>query len=157
MKILKVAFFGHRDIDNPFVVEDLLVEYIRYLMYNNEFIEFTVGINGEFDRCAARAVRRAKNLYRDDNSRLILVLPYMTAGYSRHPEDYDNYYDSVEICQTSAKAHPKSAITIRNKEMVDNADVVICYINKLSGGAYNTIEYAKSKEKFIINITKINI
>ncbi len=155
MDIYKIVFFGHRDIENPFDVEDCLEGFIKLLLYNHEYIEFRVGINGEFDMCAARAVKRTKRKYRDDNSRLILVLPYMTTGYRKYPKDYENYYDEIEISDLAANAHPKAAIEIRNREMVDNADMIICYVTKNYGGAYNTVKYAKQKEKFTANISQL--
>ena len=39
----------------------------------------------------------------------------------------EEYYNEIEISYTAAKAHPKSAFQMRNREMVDRADLVICY------------------------------
>ena len=41
---------------------------------------------------------------------------------------------------------------IRNREMVDRADLVICYIEHKEGGAYKTIKYASEQNKPIINL-----
>lgn len=38
--------------------------------------------------------------------------------------------------------------------MVDRADLVICYIENKEGGAWQTIKYAKEKEKNIINLAE---
>ncbi|MBR5786303.1 MAG: hypothetical protein IKY41_06390 [Clostridia bacterium] len=54
----------------------------------------------------------------------------------------------------ASKAHPKSAFQIRNREMVDRADLVICYIENKEGGAWQTIKYAMKKEKNIINLAE---
>ena len=61
MDIFTVSFFGHRQIDNPLIVEKKLDEYISDLICRKEYIEFLVGRDGEFDKMAAAAVRRAKN------------------------------------------------------------------------------------------------
>ena len=42
---------------------------------------------------------------------------------------------------------------IRNREMVDRADLVICYIEHKEGGAYKTVQYALMMGKTVINLT----
>ena len=67
-------------------------------------------------------------------------------------KDFLDYYDDVEICAMSAKAHFKSAMQIRNKAMVDMSDLVICCIQRKSGGAYKTVQYAQKQGQTVINI-----
>ena len=152
LDIYTVAFFGHRYIDNPPRVEELLEEQIRNLIDENEYVEFLVGRNGDFDRCVSSAVRRVRKNYRDDNSSLVLVLPYLTAEYLNNEQYFHDYYTDVEISYEASKAHPKSAIQIRNREMVDRANLVICYIEENRGGALKTVQYAITKGKDIIKL-----
>ena len=79
MNIFTVSFFGHRMIDNPFPVEEKLESLIRELLYSKEYVEFLMGRDGEFDQIVASTVRRCKRSVRDDNSALVLVLPYLIA------------------------------------------------------------------------------
>ena len=58
----------------------------------------------------------------------------------------------MEISYFAANSHPKAAIQIRNCEMVDRADLIICYVSNMKGGAYKTVQYAKLKGKEIINL-----
>ncbi len=158
LDIYTVVFFGHRYIDNPFKVEELLEEQIRKLINEKEYVNFLVGRNGEFDQCVSSAVLRVRKNVRDDNSALVLVLPYPTAEYLNNEEYFHDYYTDVEISYTASKAHPKSAIQIRNREMVDRSDLVICYVDNNHGGAWQTVKYAMEKEKNIINLAeKIDI
>ena len=152
LDIYTVAFFGHRYIDNPPRVEELLEEQIRKLIDENEYVEFLVGRNGDFDRCVSSAVLRVRKNYRDDNSSLVLVLPYLTAEYLNNEQYFHDYYTDVEISYEASKAHPKSAIQIRNREMVDRADLVVCYIEENAGGAWKTYQYAITKGKDIIKL-----
>ena len=76
MRIYSVAFFGHRYVDNIIKVEDLLEEQIRKLIDENEYVDFLVGRNGDFDQCVSSSVLRVRKNHRDDNSALVLVLPY---------------------------------------------------------------------------------
>lgn len=154
MEIYTVAFFGHRYIDNPFLVDEFLDEYLRKLLSEHEYVDFLVGRNGDFDQLCSSAVLRTKKNYRDDNSSLILILPYGTADYRDNQDGYEDYYDEVEVCWESSNSHPKSAIQKRNRHMVDRADLIICYVENESGGAYQTICYAEKQNKEIINIAK---
>ena len=147
-----VAFFGHRYLDNPFQIEERLDIIIEKLIRENEYVEFLVGRDGEFDQFVSSAVRRAKRHYRGDNNFLVLVLPYPKAEYLNNVEYFEEYYDEIEICQASAKAHFKGAIQIRNREMVDRADLIVCCIDHEYGGAYQTIHYAQKQNKKIINL-----
>lgn len=128
-------------------------EHIRILPESKEYVEFLVGRNGEFDQLVSSTVRRVKRNYRDDNSALVLVLPYLSAEYEKNEEAFQEYYDEVEICQSSSAAHFKAAMQLRNREMVDRSDLVVCYIEHNSGGAFQTVQYAKKKNKEIVNLS----
>ena len=54
--------------------------------------------------------------------------------------------DIVEI------AHPKSAIQIRNREMVDRADLTVCCIEHEKGGAWQTLQHAMEQGKTVTNL-----
>ena len=149
-----VSFFGHRYIDNMAVIENELEPIIENLLRTKEYVEFLVGRNGDFDRIAASAVRRVKKRLERDNCALILVLPYPTAEYERNEEYFYQYYDEVEICYESSCSHYKAAISIRNKDMVDRSDLIICYLAGDSGGAYKAVKYADETFKDILNIAK---
>ena len=155
LEIFTVAFFGHRYIDNPLKVEELLEEQIRKLINEKEYVDFLVGRNGDFDQCVSSTVLRVRKNVRDDNSSLILVLPYPTAEYLNNEEYFHDYYSDVDISYAASKAHPKSAIQIRNREMVNRADLIICFVERNSGGAYKTIEYAKKQNKTVVNIAEV--
>ena len=67
-------------------------------------------------------------------------------------ESFHDYYSDVEISYAASKAHQKAAIQLRNREMVDRAELVLCCIERKSGGAYQTVLYAKKQNKQIINL-----
>ncbi len=154
LDIFTVAFFGHRYIDNPLKVEALLEEQIRKLINEKEYVDFLVGRNGEFDQCVSSTALRVRKNARDDNSALVLMLPYPTAEYLNNQEYFHDYYADVEISYSASMAHPKSAIQIRNREMVDRADLIICYIEDEKGGAWQTVDYAIKQGKTVINLAQ---
>ena len=154
MEIYTVAFFGHRYIDNPFRIDEQLEEHIQRLLAEKEYVDFLVGRDGDFDQLASSAVLRIRKRFRDDNSSLVLVLPYARAEYLNNEESYHDYYSDVEISYEASKAHPKAAIQIRNREMVDRADLILCYIERENGGAWQTIQYAIQQGKMVINLSQ---
>lgn len=135
MTVFTVSFFGHRRLTDPLAVEKKLQAVIQEQLLSKEYVEFLVGRDGEFDQLVSSTVRRCKREIRDDNSSLVLVLPYETAEYR-----------NVEVCATSAEKHFKAAHQIRNRAMVDRSHLVVFYIEHESGGAYQTFRYAKKSD-----------
>ena len=152
MEIYTVSFFGHREIENALEVERKLEAKITELIQTKQYIEFLVGREGEFDILAASVVKRVKKQMDYGNCSLIWVLPYMKAEFRDNEKNFLEYYDDVEVCEQSAKAHYKSAMQIRNRAMVDRSDLVICCIQHKSGGAYKTVQYATKQNKDIFNV-----
>lgn len=149
---LTVSLFGHRTIEDAQLVEQKLYELLRIIIQGNREVEFLVGRNGEFDLMASSVIRRLKKEIYSDNVFLTLVLPYETAELRNNIESFENYYDSIEICEACADRNFKSAFTIRNRDMVDRSDLVVVYVKNNSGGAYQTLRYAEKNEKKIVNL-----
>ena len=127
-EIYRVSMIGHRVIED-YGVEEKLYELFRELLRTKEYVEFYLGRNGDFDILAASMIKRLQKNYRDDNSVMILVLPYLVKDY----EYYEDYYDEIIIPDELHGVHPKAAITERNRWMVANTDVLIAYIRNESG------------------------
>lgn len=152
LNIYTVSFFGHRHIECGGEIERCLDNILHDLITQKEYVDFLIGRDGDFDLLASAAVRRAVHSYGCGNTHFTLVLPYMKAEYRDNEQSYLAYYDEVEICVESASAHPKSAIQVRNRNIVDRSDLVICCIQHESGGAYRTVQYARKAGKRIINL-----
>ena len=148
-----VSLFGHRIIEDYITVESKLYELLRIIMQKEtREIEFLVGRNGDFDLMAASVIRKLKKETANENAFLTLVLPYETAELRNNIESFENYYDSIEICEASADCNFKYAIVARNKDMVDRSDMVVVYVKNESGGAYQSLKYAEKNQKRIINL-----
>ena len=150
MDIYTVSFFGHREIENSLEVEQKLEAILTELIKTKQYIEFLVGREGEFDILSASVVKKAKKQMDNGNRSLVLVLSYMKVEFRDNEKEYLYYYDDVEICDQSAKAHYKSAMQIRNRAMVNRSDLVICCIQRKSVGAYKTVRYAERIGKQIL-------
>lgn len=148
-----VAFFGHREIEYFQETEQALEKLIESLMREHEYVELLIGRNGEFDQLTASTVRSVRNRLGFRNSSLTLVLPYMTAEFRDNEESFLAYYDEVEVSAAAGGVHFKSAMQTRNREMVDRSDMVVFCVDHPSGGAYQTLKYAKKHQKPYINIS----
>ena len=145
----KVAFFGHRYIEDVLAIEQQLLPILQELFENHMFVDFYVGRNGEFDEIAASLVRLVQRANKDRNcamTTLTLVLPYPT----KDMEYYEKYYDDIIIYEAEKKPHFKRAITERNCFMIDMVDLVIAYVDKQEGGAYQAMRYAQLQSKELV-------
>ena len=150
--VYTVCFFGHRLIDDFSLVEQKIEALINRLLNEHEYVEFLVGRDGEFDQLVTSAILRCRKRLDTANCSVVWVMPYLKSDYIKNRESYDSYYDSVELCELSANAHPKSAIQIRNRAMVDRSDLCVFYVTHKGGGAYQTLRYAEKVDANIINL-----
>ena len=154
MQIYTISFFGHRDFSEEAKIEKHLMDFLRDFILEKECINFLIGKEGDFDFFVSSVIKRAVLQYGWGNTHFTLVLPYAKSDFYKNKEDYLNYYDDVEICAKAAAAHPKAAIQIRNREMVDRSDLVLCYVIHSKGGAYQTQKYAQKSGKKTINLAQ---
>ena len=149
MDAFVVSLFGHREIEDLRKLEDKLTPIIKELMRTKMYVVFLIGRNGEFDECAASILKRVRKESEEENSEIILVLPYTVADI----EYYEKYYDDIIIPDRLYSAHPKSAIILRNRWMIESSDLVVVYVEHKTGGAYTAMKYAEKLNKRIINIS----
>ena len=125
MEMYTVSFFGHRIIDDLNKVQNELENIISKIVSEHEYVQFLVGRDGDFDIIAASAVRKVKKILFVDNVDLNLVLPYMRAEISNNIEYMLDYYNDIQVDNDARKAHFKTAIKIRNQNMVKKSQLVI--------------------------------
>ena len=148
--IYRVAFIGHREIDDIRYIEDTIQGIAEGLLRTYEYVDFYVGRNGDFDISAASAIKRAQKSYGNSNSSLIVVLPYTVKDEYFLEQFYDEIYYPLD-----PKTHFKEAITKRNRWMIDNADLLICYVEEgQCSGAMTTLKYAQNNGIRIINLAE---
>lgn len=148
VKIFTVSLFGHREIDNLGELENKLASIIRELMQTQPYVAFLVGRNGEFDEYVASVIKRVQGDVGKENSDMTLVLPYRVADI----EYYEKYYDSLIIPESVYGVHPKLAITLKNRWVIEQSDLVIFYVKRNKGGAYTAMKYAEKMNKRVINL-----
>ena len=127
--------FGHRVV--YFDMEDALNEAIERAIREGCEL-FLTGAMGRFDSMFACAIRQKKRTY--PNIRLICVKPYPTVELN----------DDVWIPSELLGMHPKGAIVMHNRIMINQSDLVIVYIKHEFGGAYQALRYAQRNGKQLI-------
>ena len=154
MKIFTCAFFGHRDFYAHTLCEPKLLELLNDILSKHEFTEFLVGRNGEFDQFVSSTIRKVKRDFCGSNGELVCVLPYETSEFKNNVESFLKYYDRVEIYAPVNNTHFKAAISKRNVDMVSRSDLLICYVNRKKGGAYNAVVLAQKNNIPFINLSE---
>ena len=148
MDIYTVSLFGHRTIDDLRQLDNLLTPIIKKLVQTRLYVTFLIGRNGEFDEYAASVIKRVQKEVGKENNDMTLVLPYTVTDLKY----YEEYYDNIVIPESVYGAHPKSAITLKNRWMIEQSDHVIVYVVRDTGGAYTAMKYAKKQNKDVVNL-----
>lgn len=126
-------------------LEKPLREVLDRLVKEHGVTVFYTGGMGEFDALFARTVRALK---RDHPSlRLVLVMPYLTRRLNADRAYYETLYDEILIPAELDGVHPKKAIGLRNRWMVDHSDFVVVALHRDYGGAAEAVRYAQAKER----------
>lgn len=149
MQTYRIALFGHRELSSYRKVEMRLERVLREALQRRGSIEVYIGRNGEFDELAASVVKRLSRAVGAECCEMTLILPY----FSGKIEYYERYYDRVLIPEEVWRLHPKRAIEARNRFMVEQSDLCVCYVEKPSGGAAKALAYAKALGKETVNLS----
>lgn len=108
-----------------------------------------------FDTLAALTVLELKRIY--SQIRLILVLPCRTQSQGWNSKDIAVYEDvkarSDKYIYTSEE-YNRGCMFKRNRHLVDNSSVCVCYFTEDKGGTAYTVNYAAQKELRIINLAE---
>lgn len=147
MKEKICSFCGHRDADSSLRTQ--IKAAITDIIENEGITTFYSGCMGAFDSLCESAVRELKQTY---HLKLYLIAPYMTQRINRDGKYYKELYDDI-IIPDLGEVHYKRAITERNRWIVEQSNVLLCYVTHSSGGAYQTLQYAQKLSKIINKVT----
>ena len=139
------SFFGHKD--TPSSVYPKLIDTIKDLITNRGVTSFMVGNQGGFDSMVLKALRELKQVY--PHICYNVVLAYMPG----EKQEYEFYDPTETFLPEGIETAPKRfAISWRNKWMVRESQLVVCYISHSWGGAAQFVEYAEKQGKEIVNL-----
>lgn len=141
--------FGHREVFEN--ISEKIYSAVKDAAEQGCEIFYTGGM-GKFDELFSSEVRALKREY--PNIKLVCVKPYMTKEINTYGNYLYTLYDDIIIPTELAEVHYKSIICKRNRLIVDWSDIIIAYIKREYGGAYEAIKYAKKQQKAIFEIKK---
>ena len=152
------CFTGHRHIPPEELdgIQERLEAAIK-MLYNRGVFYYGAGGALGFDSLAAETVLRL----RDNgcpNLRLILVLPCRDQTRGWNTEDVARYEEikrRADKAVYTSQAYTPGCMHKRNRHLVDNSSVCVCYLTQSRGGTAYTAGYAEEHRLHVINIAKI--
>lgn len=108
-----------------------------------------------FDTLAAQTVLEMKNEYPE--IRLILVLPccnQMRCWKEADIAEYERIMKAADKVTYTSEQYYSGCMHKRNRHLVDNSSLCICYLTEPSGGTAYTVNYARTQGLKIINVAE---
>ena len=154
LRVNTCCFTGHRIIPSgeKETIRNLLETAIEKAIQDG-YRFFGAGGALGFDTLAAQPVLTLKQQY--PHIRLILVLPCINQANGWKQADIDEYERikslADKVVYTSTE-YTYGCMHKRNRHLVDNSSLCICYLTKVSGGTAYTVRYAESKKISVFNL-----
>ena len=145
------AFTGHRNLAGTDFDEHLLERVVADLVKTGTS-RFLCGMAVGFDMKAAQAVLALKNRY---DIQLVACLPCANQS-ERFSAKNKRLYEEIlsrcdEVCVLESE-YVSGCMFRRDRYLVDNCDILVCFLRKSSGGTYYTVRYARNQNKKIIEL-----
>ena len=134
------AFFGHKD--TPKEIEPTLRSTLIDLIENKNATVFYVGNHGNFDAMVRHQLEDLSKIY---PIKYYVVLAYMPSK-NDVPDEHSILPEGIETVPR------RFAINYRNKWMLTKSDIVVTYVNRPIGGAW---EFKQMAEKLRKNIVRL--
>ena len=154
MKEITACFTGHRKIpsnDIPKIKKELIKTLSECI--ENGYRYFGAGGALGFDTLAAQIVLELKGKYPDIKLILVLPCPNQTRGWSEADvAEYERIKTEADKVVYTSDHYFRGCMQKRNRHLVNNSSLCICYLTKPSGGTAYTVEYAIKKGIKIISI-----
>lgn len=160
-----IVFFGHAFIYQKDKVKTRLYEVVEKYV-NLGYKNFLIGKYGDFDDISLNVCREVRKKYRDIKI-TVVVTSYAIFNKKTVIDHVENFEDEFIVYSRADKysdvettsyfiedLHFKRRIIETNRYMVENSDVIICYIDeqKTKSGAKKAVNYATKLGKVVINI-----
>ena len=136
------AFSGHRNL-NGYDFDSALLDRVILNLIKNGTENFLCGMALGFDMTAAESVIQLKKQF---SIKLTAVLPCEDQSESFSEANKARYNRILNCCDeviTLSKEYYKGCMHARDRYLVENAQAVVCFLRKHSGGTYYTVNYAK--------------
>lgn len=150
------CFTGHRQIPAeylPAISEKLRDTLIFYIEQGYRY--FGAGGALGFDTLAAQTVLKLKKRY--PNIKLILALPCkdQAARWSASDvEEYERIKAAADKVVYTSDHYYSGCMHKRNRHLVDNSSLCVCYLTGECGGTAYTVNYALANGLTVVNVAK---
>ena len=158
MKEKTVCFTGHRKIpSNEISIVYAILRKTLIGCIEEGYCYFCAGGALGFDTIAALTVLELKQQY--PQIELILILPCFeqTRGWNDADiEKYEWIKSKADKVVYTADHYFCGCMQKRNRHLVDNSSLCICYLKESQGGTAYTVDYAKKQKLKITNVVETN-
>lgn len=145
------AFTGHRNLYG-YSFDRCLLDRVNEHLIKNGVDTFLCGMAVGFDTECAQSVLTLKEKY---DVKLVACLPCANQSDTFSQKNKLIYNTILEKCDeviTLAPVYRSGCMHARDRYMVDNSDVLVCFLRKNFGGTFYTVHYAKKLGKKIIEL-----
>lgn len=154
MRDKTVCFTGHRELPvlKLISIKSKLKATLKKLI-DEGYCYFGAGGALGFDTIAAQAVLELRE--KNPQVKLILVLPCLSQADRWNEKEKKIYADILnkadKVVYTS-QDYTRGCMFKRNRHLVDNSSVCVCYLTEDKGGTAYTVDYANKNGLRVINI-----
>ena len=156
-----VAFTGYRPNKMPFKEDKYNKQYIRFRelqfkvisrLTERGYTHFISGVAIGFDTWAAEDVLELQSKEKI-SLECAIPCPYQEQKWSfADKKRYTKILREASKTTLVCRIHSDDCYFLRNKYMVDNADVIVCAYDGRPGGTAHTVSYALNQNKIVIQI-----
>lgn len=152
------CFTGHRaiSVSSASTLKLKLEATLVDLVENEGFTDFRAGGAIGFDSFAALEVIKLKKKY--PHVKLHLILPHKGQDkWFSHTEKeiYKFTISNADSITYIQERYTDGVMFARNRALVDGSDLCLAYLERLSGGTYQTVNYARKSKVKTVNLLKI--
>lgn len=156
MRERTACFTGHREISSfqSFTVRRKLKKTLQELIKQGYCYFGTGGALG-FDTITAQTVLNLRKKY--PNIKIILVLSCVSQAARLNENDrkmYEYIKEQADKVVYTSEQYTRGCMHKRNRHLVDNSSVCICYLTQRTGGTVYTVNYALNKGLRVKNIAE---
>ena len=154
MKRQTCCFTGHRKI--PLNQLEQLTQRLKDAVtacIQEGYLYFGAGGALGFDTLAAKTILELKAKYPE--IKLILVLPCLDQAKKWNEKDkkeYERIKSLADKVVYTSRNYFNGCMQQRNRHLIDNSSLCICYLTEKSGGTAYTVDYAISQGCSVINL-----
>lgn len=149
------CFTGHRDIRTSEYLKAItaLENELARLVDEEGVTDFRAGGARGFDTMAALSVLKLKMTHPEIKLHLILPCKDQDKYFATAEKSIYKYIlESADSVSYVRERYSNGVMAMRNRALVDGADVCLAFLSRLSGGTYQTVVMARRSGVQVINV-----